>query len=334
MRASPEAPAHERRSSACPNIPSPSRLPPGFAGRRRPRRSRSKGPAPRVAAAARSGTTSSNRRRGARRLDRRARPRQLPPLRGGRRAAEASRRRSLPLLDLVGPRAAHRRGRRAQRGGNRLLRPARRTSSSRRGSRRSRRSITGICPATLEATGGWLDRETAYRFADYAELVADALGDRVRTGTRSTSRSRRRSRATRSASSRPAGSCSSSRCPPCTTSCSRTVSPRASCGSAARRRSASSTTTPTCVPASESPEDQAAAFAYDMLHNRIFAEPVLLGRYPDLEAVGDAGDAHRGRRSRDHLDADGRLRRQLLQPDHHRGGDRGESRSRSRPCHP
>ena len=26
-------------------------------------------------------------------------------------------------------------------------------------------------PATLEATGGWLDRETAYRFADYASLA-------------------------------------------------------------------------------------------------------------------------------------------------------------------
>ena len=33
-------------------------------------------------------------------------------------------------------------------------------------------------------------------------------------------------------------------------------------------------------------EDQAAAFAYDVLHNRIFAEPVLLGAYPDLEAFG------------------------------------------------
>ncbi len=39
-------------------------------------------------------------------------------------------------------------------------------------------------------------------------------------------------------------------------------------------------------PASDSAEDQAAAYAYDVLHNRIFAEPVLLGRYPDLEAAG------------------------------------------------
>ncbi|MFC6023491.1 GH1 family beta-glucosidase [Plantactinospora solaniradicis] len=35
-------------------------------------------------------------------------------------------------------------------------------------------------PQALEDQGGWLDRDTAYRFADYAGLVADALGDRIR----------------------------------------------------------------------------------------------------------------------------------------------------------
>ncbi|MDR2931089.1 MAG: beta-glucosidase [Propionibacteriaceae bacterium] len=34
-------------------------------------------------------------------------------------------------------------------------------------------------PQTLEDHGGWVDRDTAYRFADYVELVAGALGDRV-----------------------------------------------------------------------------------------------------------------------------------------------------------
>jgi beta-glucosidase len=35
-------------------------------------------------------------------------------------------------------------------------------------------------PQLLEDAGGWPTRDTAYRFADYAALVADALGDRVR----------------------------------------------------------------------------------------------------------------------------------------------------------
>ncbi len=35
-------------------------------------------------------------------------------------------------------------------------------------------------PVALEAVGGWLNRDTAHRFGDYAEVVADRLGDRVR----------------------------------------------------------------------------------------------------------------------------------------------------------
>jgi beta-glucosidase len=35
-------------------------------------------------------------------------------------------------------------------------------------------------PQDLQDQGGWSERDTAYRFADYAALVADALADRVR----------------------------------------------------------------------------------------------------------------------------------------------------------
>jgi len=35
-------------------------------------------------------------------------------------------------------------------------------------------------PQALQDRGGWAERDTAYRFADYAALVADALADRVR----------------------------------------------------------------------------------------------------------------------------------------------------------
>ncbi|MEX2536553.1 MAG: GH1 family beta-glucosidase [Trueperaceae bacterium] len=34
-------------------------------------------------------------------------------------------------------------------------------------------------PQAVEDSGGWTARDTAYRFADYAEVVAEALGDRV-----------------------------------------------------------------------------------------------------------------------------------------------------------
>lgn len=35
-------------------------------------------------------------------------------------------------------------------------------------------------PQTLEDAGGWPERDTAYRFAEYASIVYEALGDRVR----------------------------------------------------------------------------------------------------------------------------------------------------------
>jgi beta-glucosidase len=38
-------------------------------------------------------------------------------------------------------------------------------------------------PQELEDAGGWANRETSYRFAEYARVVAEALGDRVSTWT-------------------------------------------------------------------------------------------------------------------------------------------------------
>jgi beta-glucosidase len=42
-------------------------------------------------------------------------------------------------------------------------------------------------------------------------------------------------------------------------------------------------------PASDSEADKAAAHAYDILHNRLFTDPLLLGAYPDLSAFGSPG---------------------------------------------
>jgi len=38
-------------------------------------------------------------------------------------------------------------------------------------------------PQALEDAGGWANRDTAYRFAEYASIVGEALGDRVATWT-------------------------------------------------------------------------------------------------------------------------------------------------------
>jgi beta-glucosidase len=38
-------------------------------------------------------------------------------------------------------------------------------------------------PQELEDAGGWVNRDTAYRYAEYATVMAEALGDRVKTWT-------------------------------------------------------------------------------------------------------------------------------------------------------
>src|SRR5690606_14526424 len=39
-------------------------------------------------------------------------------------------------------------------------------------------------------------------------------------------------------------------------------------------------------PASDSDDDLSAAHAYDLIHNRLFADPILTGTYPDLSPLG------------------------------------------------
>src|SRR5690606_12936948 len=48
------------------------------------------------------------------------------------------------------------------------------------------------------------------------------------------------------------------------------------------------------VPASDKDEDLAAAGVYDAIHNRLFADPLLRGEYPDLSAFGAEMPVHDG----------------------------------------
>ena len=112
-----------------------------------------------------------------RRQQRCRRLRPLPPVGRGRGAAPAPRRRRLPLLDRLAAGPAHGSGP-GQRGGSDVLRPPGRRSA------RGRHPADGDplpwdLPQVLEDDGGWLSRDTALRFGEYAALVAERLGDRV-----------------------------------------------------------------------------------------------------------------------------------------------------------
>ena len=89
-----------------------------------------------------------------------------------------ARARDLPLLDRLAARAARRARARSTRAASTSTGGSSRGCSS-AASSRSRRSTTGTCRRRCQDAGGWAARDTAERFAEYAALMADALGDVV-----------------------------------------------------------------------------------------------------------------------------------------------------------
>lgn len=136
-------------------------------------------------------------------------------------------------------------------------------------------------PQALEDRGGWLNRDTAYRFADYAALVADRLGDRVprwitlnepfihmafgyALGIHAPGH-------TLNFDALPVGH--------------HQLLGHGLAAAALRERGGQVLLANNCTPvspASDQPADLTAAAVYDIVHNQFFLEPVLTGRYPDL----------------------------------------------------
>jgi len=145
-------------------------------------------------------------------------------------------------------------------------------------------------PQPLEDEGGWLNRDIARRFADYAALAAGRLADRIgmwitlnepfvvtafgyalgmhapgkalMLGALPTAHHQLLGHGLATAALRAAG---------------------------AREVMITNNYSP-AWPASDSSADVAAARACDTLQNRMFTDPVLLGRYPDLGAFGIGPD--------------------------------------------
>ncbi|MEV6981004.1 GH1 family beta-glucosidase [Sphaerisporangium sp. NPDC051017] len=141
-------------------------------------------------------------------------------------------------------------------------------------------------PQALEDEGGWLNRDTASRMAEYAAIVAARLADRVpiwitlnepfvhmvygyALGTHAPGR-------TMFLDALPAAH--------------HQLLGHGLAAQALRAHGAERVlVTNNCTPvwaASGAEEDVRAAEAYDTLHNRLFNDPVLLGRYPGLSAFG------------------------------------------------
>ncbi|MBW8482955.1 GH1 family beta-glucosidase [Actinomadura parmotrematis] len=142
-------------------------------------------------------------------------------------------------------------------------------------------------PQPLEDAGGWLARDTAYRFAEFAYLAAERLGDRIDTwitlnepvvvmaygyafgiyapgeelllGALPTAHHQLLAHGLGTSALRARG---------------------------AGRVGIANHYSPARPRDAASEADTAAAGAFDLLMNRLFTEPLLLGRYPDLAPLG------------------------------------------------
>jgi beta-glucosidase len=144
-------------------------------------------------------------------------------------------------------------------------------------------------PQALEDAGGWLNRDTSYRFAEYAAVVAERLGDRIGRWITLNEPIVHMAQGYAFGTHAPGRELMFDALP---------VAHHQLLGHglavrALRANGASEVMiTNNCTPvlaASDSEEDQAAAAVYDGFHNRLFLDPVLIGEYPPL--VGPPEDA-------------------------------------------
>ncbi|MFI0257940.1 GH1 family beta-glucosidase [Streptomyces sp. NPDC017056] len=138
-------------------------------------------------------------------------------------------------------------------------------------------------PQAVEAAGGWLERDTARRFAAYADAVAARLGDRVDRWITLNEPAELTLLGYGLGQHAPGRRLGFEALP----AAHHQLLGHGLAVQALRARGASgigiaNSHGPTWA-ASESAADREAAGLYDLLLNRLFAEPVLLGRYPEEE---------------------------------------------------
>ncbi|MFJ4677860.1 GH1 family beta-glucosidase [Kitasatospora sp. NPDC088783] len=140
-------------------------------------------------------------------------------------------------------------------------------------------------PQALEDAGGWLHRDTAHRFADYTALAADRLGDRVPACITLNEPFVHLVYGHALGIHAPGHALVLDALP----AAHHQLLAHGLAAAELRTRGLdvliANNLTPV-RPASSDPVDVAAADAYDALHNRLFTDPLLLGRYPDLTAYG------------------------------------------------
>jgi beta-glucosidase len=141
-------------------------------------------------------------------------------------------------------------------------------------------------PQPLEDEGGWLARDTAHRFAEYAALAAERLADRIPMWITLNEPFVVTAFGYALGIHAPGQELGLDALPTAHHQLLGHGLAASALRSAGARQVAIANNHSPAWPASDDAGDVAAAQAYDTLHNRMFADPPLLGRYPDLAAFG------------------------------------------------
>ncbi|MFC4111386.1 GH1 family beta-glucosidase [Nonomuraea zeae] len=145
-------------------------------------------------------------------------------------------------------------------------------------------------PQALQDRGGWMNREIAPIFAEYARVVAERLADRVPLWITLNEPFVHMAYGHALGLHAPGQALLTGALPAAHHQLlAHGLAVQALRASGARQVALTNNCTPVW-PASREEPDLKAADAYDILHNRLFNDPVLLGRYPDLSAYTPALD--------------------------------------------
>jgi beta-glucosidase len=136
-------------------------------------------------------------------------------------------------------------------------------------------------PVAFEERGGWLERDTAARYAEYVSLVADRLGDRVKKWITINEPAEHTLFGHALGAHAPGKQLMFDALPVAHhLLLAHGLGVQALRAAGATDIGIANSHGPTW-PASEDQADVEAAAFYDLLLNRLFAEPILLGEYPD-----------------------------------------------------
>jgi beta-glucosidase len=144
-------------------------------------------------------------------------------------------------------------------------------------------------PQPLEDAGGWLARDTASRFADYATLAAERLADRIDTWITLNEPFIMMAFGYALGMHAPGKALMLGALPAAHYQLLGHGLAMAALRAAGARQVILTNNYSPIWPASDAPEDVSAAAAWDALQNQLFTDPVLLGHYPDLSAFGPDG---------------------------------------------